>query len=165
MVVLSELLWIKKHTNAYNHIRLQTDKPKCTPTTQDVFQPIPVPYQLHYAHNCTQTKQSKQTNKQKTKKTRLPLNKVHCLILERGGELGEWLQQPSLRKDDQQDTTVSLLQKVQNLWHVFLLTGHFGPFVWFYLFSNIKMTHIYTLSRVHWPLCRSRLKAAQYAQP
>ena len=68
-----------------------------------------------YTNKTIKTNKQNKTNKKQTNKTRLPLNKVHCLILERGGELGEWLQQPSLSKDDQQDTTVSLLQKVQNL--------------------------------------------------
>lgn len=109
-----------------------------------------------------------QTDRQTNKLRRLPLNKVHSLILECRGELGEWLQQPSLGKDHQQDTAVSLLQEVQNLWHVFLLAGHFRPFVWLHLHGNImiyKKCHIRTLySRVHWPLLQIMIKG-QFTMP
>ena len=155
ITVLSKLLWRNTQTNTTTSpcVRQARMYTHCARYISGL-------HQLHYAHKCT----DRQTNKLH----RSPLNKVHSLILECRGELGEWLQQPSLGKDHQQDTAVSLLQEVQNLWHVFLLAGHFRPFVWLHLHGNImiyKKCHIRMLYQGcidHF--CRSWSKAVHYTQ-
>ena len=68
----------------------------------------------------------------------IPLDKVDCFVLESQGKLVGWLEQTSRGERDEENPTITLLQKVVKYQGILVLAKHFGPFVWLYLPEECK---------------------------